>query len=223
MVTQQCATGQSHKVMQMVESSNPPRRVTVRRARERAEILDAAALVFRRRGYGAATVEDIAGELGIVKGSLYHYIRSKQELLYEIAVEPLRAANQAIDDASAIDGPVEHRIRQAVISHIAVIHDQYPRLSISLLERLELPPEQLAEIKDLHNRYQERWRDLLASGVSTGLLRADIDLGLTTLGILGMLNWATQWYRPDGRAGPAEIGAEFATLALQGILARPAG
>ena len=194
-----------------------------RRARDRSEILDAAARVFRRRGYGAATVEDIASELGILKGSLYHYIRSKQELLYEIAVEPLRAANQAIDKAAALDAPVEQRIRHAIISHLVVIHDQYPRLSISLLERLELPPKQLREIEDLHNHYEQKWMNLISRGVNDGLLRPELDLGLTTLGILGMLNWATQWYRPVGRVGPAEIGAEFATLALHGMLAHPAG
>lgn len=202
------------------QSGAPP---VPRRARDRSEILDAAARVFRRRGYGAATVEDIAGELGIGKGSLYHYIRSKQELLYEIAVEPLRAANRAIDEACRLDAPVEECIRQAIVSHLEVIHEQYPRLSISLLERLELPPEQLREIKGLHNSYQQKWTDLIARGVADGLLRAEIDLGLTTLGILGMLNWATQWYRPEGRVSPAEIGSEFATLALRGLLADASG
>lgn len=194
-----------------------------RRARERVEILDAAARVFRRRGYGAATVEDVANELGILKGSLYHYIKSKQELLYDVVVGPLREANRAIDQVCAEGGTVDDRIRKAIAAHIGVIHDQYPRLSIALLERLELPAEQLGEIRTLHRAYQEKWIALIREGSETGLLRADLDAGLTTLAILGMLNWATQWYRQDGRATPAEIGAAFASIALDGLRVSDAG
>ncbi len=202
--------------MQHNHSVSAPRN-GIRRARERAEILDAAARVFRRRGYGAATVEDVANELGILKGSLYHYIKSKQELLYDVVVGPLRAANVAIDSVSEEGGTVQERIRKAIIAHIEVIHDQYPRLSIALLERLELPPEQLSEIRTLHRRYQEAWTALIREGAGAGVLREDIDPALTTLAILGMLNWATQWYQQDGRSTPAEIGSAFASVALEGI------
>lgn len=194
-----------------------PLRNGTRRARERVEILDAAARVFRRRGYGAATVEDVANELGILKGSLYHYIKSKQELLYDVVVGPLREANRAIDQVRAEGGTCEDLIRRAIVAHIEVVHDQYPRLSIALLERLELPAEQLNEIRTLHRAYQEKWTALICEGAETGVLRADLDPGLTTLAILGMLNWATQWYRQDGRATPGEIGAVFASVALDGI------
>lgn len=188
-----------------------------RRARGRAEIVDAAARVFRRRGYGAATVEDVANELGILKGSLYHYIKSKQELLYDVVVGPLREANRAIDQVLKEGGAVDDLIRKAIIAHIEVIHDQYPRLSIALLEQLELPAEQLEEIRTLHRAYHEKWIDLIREGAESGLLRAELDAGLTALAILGMLNWATQWYRQDGRAAPGEIGVVFASVALDGI------
>lgn len=196
------------------------RRNGPRRARERVEILDAAARVFRRRGYGAATVEDVATELGILKGSLYHYIKSKQELLYDVVVGPLREANRAIDEVLDQGGPVDERIRKAIIAHIEVIHDQYPRLSIALFERLELPEEQLAEITKLHRGYQAKWTHLISEGSATGVLNADLDPGLTTLAVLGMLNWATQWYRQDGRSTPSEIAVVFAKITLDGIRIR---
>lgn len=194
-----------------------------RRARERAEIRDAAARVFRRRGYGAATVEDVASELGILKGSLYHYIKSKQELLYDVVVGPLREANRAIDQVCAEGGTVDARIRKAIVAHVEVIHDQYPGLSIALLERLELPEEQLGEIRMLHRGYQENWTSLIREGAESGVLKAELDPGLTTLAILGMLNWATQWYRQDGRATPGEIGMVFASVALDGIRVQDSG
>lgn len=190
-----------------------------RRAREREEILDAAARVFRRRGYGAATVEDVANELGILKGSLYHYIRSKQELLYEVIIGPLRAANAGLDEVLAEGGAVDIRIRSAIVTHLQVIHDCFPRLSVALAEPLELPDEQLKEARELRRRYQERWTALLREGIEAGVVKPDLDASLATLALLGMLNWSASWYRRDGRATPSEIGNVFAEVALRGILA----
>jgi AcrR family transcriptional regulator len=195
-----------------------PIRTVTRRARDRDEILDAAARVFRRRGYGAATVEDIANELGILKGSLYHYIKSKQELLYAVVIDPLRAANDAFDEVLSEGGSVETRIRKAVEAHMEVIQDQFPRLSIALIERLELPEAQLTELRALMRRYREGWTALLTEGIETGVVRADLDPPLATLAFLGMLNWASQWYRQDGSATPAEIAATFVEIGLRGIL-----
>ena len=53
------------------------------------DIVSAAAKVFRTKGYHAATVRDIAEEVGILKGSLYHHFESKEALLYLVVKEPI--------------------------------------------------------------------------------------------------------------------------------------
>ena len=53
------------------------------------DIVSAAAKVFRTKGYHAATVRDIADEVGILKGSLYHHFDSKEDLLYLVVKEPI--------------------------------------------------------------------------------------------------------------------------------------
>src|ERR1700710_1395396 len=68
------------------------------------EVLDAAARVFARRGYADASVQDVADELGILKGSLYHYIRAKEDLLFWL-LEAVHADVQAIlDEVAAEEG-----------------------------------------------------------------------------------------------------------------------
>lgn len=193
-----------------------------RRARERDEILDAAALVFRRRGYSAATIEDIANELGIMKGSLYHYIRSKQDLLYEVVLAPFQAANELMNGTMGTDLPVDQRIRAAFVAHLELIDRQFPRLWVALIERLELPAEQRAEISALRSRYEDQWYLLIQEAIEAGVFRPDLDPGLTRLALLGMLNWASQWYHREGRCGAQEIGESFADLFLSGAVIRSA-
>ncbi len=198
---------------------NLPNRTSTRRARDRDEIIDAAARVFRRRGYRASTVEDIAAELGILKGSLYHYINSKQELLYEVVVSPLQVANTKLGAVLGDESSVESRLRGAFRSHMEVIRDEFPRLSIALTERLELPDEQLSELRELMRRYEQQWEDVIEEGIIAGVFRPGLDARMTTLAFLGMLNWASQWYRREGAESAEEIGAIFADIGLRGILA----
>lgn len=82
------------------------RRATgTRTRRSHADVVAAAALVFARKGYAEATVEDIADELGILKGSLYHHVRSKSELLYEVVREPVQEMVDSLEKIVATEAP----------------------------------------------------------------------------------------------------------------------
>src|ERR1700742_1891186 len=88
--------------------------MTERTAKRRdEEVLDAAARVFARRGYADASVQDVADELGILKGSLYHYIRAKEDLLFWL-LEAVHADLQQILDEVAAEEGLEPRDRIAL-------------------------------------------------------------------------------------------------------------
>ena len=67
------------------------------------EVLSAAARVFHARGYADASVQHVADELGILKGSLYHYISSKEELLYRLLDETHEEVSRILDEVAASD------------------------------------------------------------------------------------------------------------------------
>src|SRR3954463_2074393 len=73
------------------------------------EVLDAAARVFARRGYSDASVQDVADELGILKGSLYHYIDTKEDLLYRLLQETHDEIYEILEEVAAMQGlnPIE--------------------------------------------------------------------------------------------------------------------
>src|SRR5271155_6081792 len=76
------------------------------------DIVSAAAKVFRTKGYHAATVRDIADEVGILKGSLYHHFDSKEELLYLVVKEPIAQMYRTISEIAAADGTGTEKLRR---------------------------------------------------------------------------------------------------------------
>jgi len=155
------------------------------------EIIAAAAKVFQTKGYHAATVQDIADAVGILKGSLYHHVNSKEDLLYLIVKEPIAQMYVRMAEIAASDLPAAEKLRRAILAH------------------LKLSPKQ----------YERCWQQILREGVKSGEFRPDLDVPVVSYGLLGMLNWLYKWYDPRGRLGVREVAGQLSALALAGLAA----
>jgi AcrR family transcriptional regulator len=166
------------------------------------EIITVAARLFKEKGYRATTLEDIAAAVGMLKGSLYYYIRSKEELLYLVVRDPIRQAYKKLEDIVHSDAPVRTKIAQAIENHLTIFHEHYPHIAVYL--------------HDFHNLTQK-----LQQGVKTGELRDDLDVKVAGYAILGMCNWVYRWYNPKGDMSAEEIAAVFTKLTLEGLTRQP--
>lgn len=182
-----------------------------------AEIIAAAAKVFRTKGYQAATVQDIADEVGILKGSLYHHVESKEALLYLVVKEPMAHLYDAITDIAASNAPATGKLRRAIHAHIEAVDRHYPHLFVYLRESEDLR-QRFRETTRLSPKHYERlWQQMLREGVKSGEFRADMDIKVVSYGLLGMINWLHKWYRPRGRLSARAVADEFAAFTLAGI------
>jgi TetR/AcrR family transcriptional regulator, cholesterol catabolism regulator len=123
----------------------------------RDQILEEAARLFGRRGYHATSMRDIGEAAGILAGSLYAHISSKEDLLYEIV---LRAAERFIDEVTSIaaeDAPAEERLRRAMRAHVAVVASNVDAAWAFHHEWKALSGERLQEIRRLRRRYERLW------------------------------------------------------------------
>jgi AcrR family transcriptional regulator len=183
------------------------------------EIIAAAAKVFRTKGYHAATVQDIADEVGILKGSLYHHFESKEDLLYLIVKEPIARMYQTIGEIVATDLPAPEKLRRAILAHVEAFDRHYPHLFVYLREREEMKRRFRELIKLSPKQYERFWQQILREGIKSGEFRADLDVQVVSYGLLGMLNWLYQWYRPQGRLSIREVAEQFTAMALSGLAA----
>lgn len=184
------------------------------------DIVAAAAKVFRTKGYHAATVRDIAGEVGILKGSLYHHLESKEELLYLVVKEPITQMYRTIGEIAAGEGTAADKLRRAIAAHLEAFDRHFPHLFVYLRERESVKRRFREMIGFSPKEYERCWQQILREGVENGEFRADLDIQVASYGLLGMLNWLYKWYNPEGRLGVQEVAGQFTALALAGLAAR---
>ena len=181
------------------------------------EIIAEAARLFKEKGYRATTLEDIAAAVGMLKGSLYYYIRSKEELLYLVVQQPIHQAYNKLEEIVNSDLPVKTKISQAFANHMKLFHQHYPHIAVYLHDFHNLKQKlQQSEI-EAPKHYQQLWTKLLKQGVESGELRQDLDVRVIGYAMLGMCNWAYRWYNPSGNMSAEDVADIFTKLTLEGL------
>ena len=181
------------------------------------EIITVAARLFKEKGYRATTLEDIAVAVGMLKGSLYYYIQSKEELLYIVVREPVRQIYNQLEEIVHSHAPTKVKLAQAFVNHMTLFHQHYPHMAVYLHDYHHLMQKLQKDIIETPKHYQRLWATLLQQGIDTGELRHDLDVKVTAYAILGMCNWVYRWYNPEGKRSAEEIAAIFTTLVLDGL------
>jgi AcrR family transcriptional regulator len=192
------------------------------RPSQKDQILAAARRLFSRKGYHGTTIREIADEAGLLSGSLYAHIQSKEDLLFEIADEGAQAFLAAAASVAGRPGSTAERIREGLRAHVRVVAEHLEAAKVFFHEWQALSDERRAIIQRKRDEYEAYWARLLADGIEEGSLRGD-DPKFARLLLLSAANWVYQWYRPDGALKPEEIADRFWQLLMDGLAARPLG
>jgi AcrR family transcriptional regulator len=190
-------------------------------ADRREEVYSAALRLFNQQGYHATSMQDIADAVGLYKGSLYHYIGGKEDLLTRVFE---RAMASLLEDIEAVVSDVSlsprDQLRLLVRAHVRAVAENLDCLSVYLHEFRALTGASFEKVRAQRERYRELVEAVVARGLELGEF-VTRDVGVATLGLLGMCNWVAQWYRPAGRLSASEIGDLLADLALEGLYFAP--
>jgi AcrR family transcriptional regulator len=181
------------------------------------EILDAAAAIFRDKGYEATSTQDIAEAVGLLKGSLYYYIDSKEDLLFAIIDEAYKGALAALERSKAKQGNALQKLRWVIESHVEHFTAHQVEMAVLFRDFRSLSEERQRIIAQEGDQYLEEVRTLIRQGQAEGVVAPDIDPRLTSLGITGMVNSLAQWYDPSGPSTPAELSEAFVRLIIGGL------
>jgi AcrR family transcriptional regulator len=181
------------------------------------KILLAAARMFAERGYGATSVGDIAKAVGLHKSSLYHYIKGKRPLLFQALCQNLAVSVQLLEAVAASEGTPYERLKRAVESVVADMLGRPYTVAIFLRDRRALTAQQVREYVAMRDRYEKVLKRLITEAVERDGCRP-LDPSIAVKALMGMCNWIVQWYRPDGRLGPAEMAAEYSAMFVDRLL-----
>ncbi|MGX6448958.1 TetR/AcrR family transcriptional regulator [Patulibacter sp. S7RM1-6] len=189
--------------------------------RRDAEVLAAATKVFYEKTYPEASVQDVADELGILKGSLYHYIKTKEDLLVWLCedvhddLDAFLAEIQAREDAEPLA-----RLDAYVRSHVTFSTGNLARVAVYHHDYDQLSAERSKELRRRRRRHDQYVAELIADAQERGeIARTESPRVLSQL-VFSVLTGVYRWYRPGGRVQPGAL-ADLCTDFVRNGLAAP--
>jgi AcrR family transcriptional regulator len=178
---------------------------------DRNQILRSALKLFYQNGYHATTMQDIANEVGVLKGSLYYHISTKEELLLDLLTTSIEDVLKAVAKASDEGGTALERLRRLVRAELMTMAEHQREIAVWQTERRRMQPL-LRDIDVKARATDDLLRNVLLDGANAGEWPAD-NLDTAYQAIRGMIVWFTSWYRPDGKLGIERVAARFSDYA----------
>jgi AcrR family transcriptional regulator len=183
----------------------------------RNDILEAAAQVFRQKGFHGASMANIAEAVNLQKASLYHHVSSKQEILFELLDRALELLLERISPIAAMNAPADERLCRMIQEYLQILAENTDLSAVLLFEHRSLEGRQRARHVPNRDKFEDLWREVLEDGVRARRFVCD-DIPITARAILGILNWTITWYRPNGELTIRQIGEQYSKLLLNGLL-----
>ena len=204
----------------MAQSTRDVKRATAQgngRRNRAAEVHDAAIRVFSAKGYSAASLQDIADEVGLLKGSLYHYIESKDAVLFEILENSHKQAIEIMRQTDALNLEPVERLRSYIQSLTSWYLDNRERASIYFTEWRYLTGDYRDTVQQQRREFLGYVRQILAEAQRRNLARSDLNVNIASLFLLSAVNSVPLWYRTSGPITSSEIATEVAELAVTSV------
>lgn len=184
----------------------------------RQDVLEAAVRVFQQKGYASASIQDVAAEVGVLKGSLYHYIDSKEDLLARIFEDSAGQFTAMLDEVGGLDAPPVERLRSFAYACSFWYLQNIERVTIYATEWKHLTGKRLKVVMGIRADYEERLAKLIGEVKEAGEAAPDLDVDFATYYIFGALNGLPDWYRRRGPDPAERIADAYAGLIVATVV-----
>jgi AcrR family transcriptional regulator len=182
----------------------------------RRAIEDAASDLFRRHGYAATSVRDIARALDIQGASLYAHVASKEDVLWAIVDRVASRFEMAAGAVPAGTDDADATLRRLVRAHVEVVTGDVGEAQVFIHEWRHLSGERRAAVLERRDAYEATFRSVIADGIATGIFTMT-DPTMAATFLLTALNGIPTWYRADGPVSPAQLADLYADLAVRSL------
>jgi AcrR family transcriptional regulator len=171
--------------------------------------------LFRKRGYDATSVDQIARAAGITKSSIYHHVSGKEELLDRGITRALDRLFSTLEEPQALNGSYASRVRYVLHRGVEIEISNLDEVAVLLRLRGNTKVERRA--LERRKSFDRQVSDLVRNAVENGEVRDDLDPLLVTRLLFSMANWLTEWFDPGGPLSTADIADAITNLAFEGL------
>jgi AcrR family transcriptional regulator len=180
-------------------------------------LLDSALRLFSENGYAHTSLQEIAESAGLTKGALYHHFVSKEDVLRRLHDEMIEHGISESRAVLALDLPPDQALCALIRAHVRMVETHKAAIAVFLRERKAFGPLNRMEIKEQRDEIEQAFLGVVERGQATGCFRTDASPRLVVYAILGMINWASEWYQPAAHDA-GEISEVFCALTLSGLV-----
>lgn len=175
---------------------------------KKEQILTSAINIINRRGYAGATMEEIATELSMTKGSLYYYFKNKSDLMFQCHIFVLAKGRKELEDVLNGEGTAEYILRKMIATHIDYVIDEKETNNLLIEPRSFFEGHHVETVIEYRKYYSNPFDRVIERGIATREFTVE-EPTFVRMMILGATNWVQQWYRPDGKMTKDEIKQKF--------------
>ncbi len=187
-----------------------------KRQAKRNAILYAASVLFAEKSYLGTSIDDIAKAASVNKASIYWYFSEKAELLFEIACGTMRGFLDMIEPIVRSDLGPSDKLKAFIVAHVERQVSHVGPSAVRQYERRSLPLRMRSQYVDLRGEYEKAVRQILEEGIAKGEFHF-VDVKLTGLYILGLLNSIVHWYKAGGSYSPRDLSAYACDFVLKAL------
>lgn len=177
------------------------------------QLLDAAADVFFEKGYDAATLQDIAERVGILKGSIYYYIKTKTDLRDKLLADLSKRRLEFIRERAQTETTSIATLAAMIRGHVEFYCDNVRKNTVYLQEMRRLHEADRTKLMRAGS-YRLEFQRVLEQGQEDGTILPQLEPEMASRAMLSALNALYQWYTP--RFAPARVADHFITTILRG-------
>lgn len=184
----------------------------------RERIIQSAIVLFEEHGFHGVSVNEIIKNAQTSKGGFYHHFSSKDELLYIMHDMFISyVLDKSANVIQTYKSPTEKLI--AVLAEFIKVFDLYkPHITVFYQESVYLKEPYERQIKLKRKQFKQIISNIIEDGITCGEFRPSLDIHITTMAILGIVNWTYRWYKRDGEKSIEEISQLYIDFILQAVL-----
>lgn len=185
---------------------------------KRQLIISEAAKLFKEKGFGGATMRDLAERVGIEAASMYNHIRSKDEILEEICFGIGRKYDEQLSEIEAKSISFPEKMEAVIAFHIQMIIEDANAVSVLNNDWKFLNSEQMIEFKAMRNEYEKHLAAMISKGIEEGTFKK-MNVSVALFTILSSLRWVELWYKPSRGISKEDLAKDISAILMNGVKA----
>jgi AcrR family transcriptional regulator len=183
---------------------------------KRAEIQEAAARLFRDKGYAATSMRDLARAVDIKASSIYNHFESKEDILRQICFDNAHRFLEGLQEVERAEDSATNKLRTLINLHIQIATEDVTSITAFNDEWRHLNEPFLNEFKAIRRDYEHRFQAIIEDGMRKGELRP-IDPHIATYTLFSSIRWLYDWYKSGKSISTDDLQHDISSLLMKGL------